>query len=414
MTTVKRLSLLSHQFELIDDTKHRILGLCAGLGSGKTFGITRKACLLALSNAGYDGIITEPTHPLLIQILIPELKESLDFFNIEYRFNRAEMIFYCKIKGKETRIICSSLENYERLIGVNAAWVISDEFDTTKAELAYNAYLKLLGRIRVGNLNQYVIASTPEGFKAMHRIFVKEKRDNTRLIRAKTTDNRYLPEEYVQNLLQTYPTAMVEAYINGEFINLANGLVYNEFNRDNHIRYETIKPHEPLHIGMDFNVGKMSAVVIVMREGIPHAVAELTGYLDTPAMIAAIKGRFQGHQVNVYPDASGGNRKSQNASETDIALLRQAGFTVYNNNRNPYVRDRVLAVNVKLKKNEFFVNLDMCPNLVEGLEQQAYDKNGEPDKESGFDHLNDALGYFISYKYPVTGNKVSQFNLIGV
>jgi hypothetical protein len=45
--------------------------------------------------------------------------------------------------------------------------------------------------------------------------------------------------------------------------------------------------------------------VFVLRDGEPHAVDELTGILDTPAMIASIKARFVGHAIFVYPDASG-------------------------------------------------------------------------------------------------------------
>jgi len=47
------------------------------------------------------------------------------------------------------------------------------------------------------------------------------------------------------------------------------------------------------------------------------------------------------------------------------------------------------------------VNTRQCPTLTECLEQQAYDKNGEPDKSTGKDHPPDALGYFITYRWPI-------------
>ena len=108
---------------------------------------------------------------------------------------------------------------------------------------------------------------------------------------------------------------------------------------------ETIRTSEPLHIGLDFNVGQMAAVVFVLRDGDPHAIDELTGLLDTPAMIAAIKARYEGHAIRVYPDATGGGRRSNNASESDIALLRAARFTVLAPSANPPVKNRVLAMN---------------------------------------------------------------------
>ena len=42
----------------------------------------------------------------------------------------------------------------------------------------------------------------------------------------------------------------------------------------------------------------------------------------------SIKERYAGHKITIYPDASGNSRKTVNASESDISLLRRAGFTV--------------------------------------------------------------------------------------
>jgi hypothetical protein len=52
-------------------------------------------------------------------------------------------------------------------------------------------------------------------------------------------------------------------------------------------------------------------------------------------------------------------------------------------------------------KRRYRVSQDRCPNLVEALEKQPWDKNGEPDKTTGHDHPIDAGGYFIVYRYPI-------------
>jgi hypothetical protein len=168
---------------------------------------------------------------------------------------------------------------------------------------------------------------------------------------------------------------------------------------------------------MDFNVGKMAAVVFVLRDGDPCAVDELGGILDTPAMIASIKSRYEGHAIFVYPDASGNSRKSNNASESDIALLRAARFTVLVNAANPWVKDRLMAMNQMIHsegKRRLKVNTDLCPMFTECLEKQAYDKNGEPDKSGDLDHHNDAAGYFITYKFPVRGRAMQRVAIGGI
>jgi hypothetical protein len=139
--------------------------------------------------------------------------------------------------------------------------------------------------------------------------------------------------------------------------------------------------------------------------------------LDTPAMIDAIKRRFPNHAIFVYPDASGASRKSQKASTSDLALLQQAGFTVLANPANPAVKDRVLSLNIMLagcSRGKLFVNDTSCPMFAEALEKQAYDEHGEPDKQSGFDHANDAGGYFVCYRFPVLDGRVIKAKMGGV
>jgi hypothetical protein len=47
------------------------------------------------------------------------------------------------------------------------------------------------------------------------------------------------------------------------------------------------------------------------------------------------------------------------------------------------------------------VNTNKCPRLTECLEQQPYNDHGEPDKDTGHDHANDAAGYPIAFLFPV-------------
>jgi len=399
--STRTIALLPHQFDLIEDTTTRILGLVSGYGGGKTYAVARKACTLALLNPGSDGIITEPNFPLLTQILIPEVEAALEEFGIPFHFNKSEVIFYCTVSGKQTRIICKSMERYDRLIGVNAAWVILDEFDTAKAALAYSAFEKLMGRLRAGNVRQMVIVSTPEGFKAMHRIFVKDAGEGRRLLRARTQDNKHLPPDFIQSLLDTYPDELISAYLDGEFVNLTSGSVYTSYDREVNRSRETLRPGEPIKLGMDFNVGNMAACAYVLRENDWHCVDEIKGGRDTPAMIDTIKDRWAGHHVTIYPDASGANASSKGASISDIGLLRGAGFTIRAKPSNPRVKDRILAVNMAFQNKRVFVNPDTCPETARCLEQQAYDANGEPDKKTGLDHQNDAAGYPLAYEMPV-------------
>ena len=169
-----------------------------------------------------------------------------------------------------------------------------------------------------------------------------------------------------------------------------------------------------LHVGMDFNVNKMSAVVHVIIDGKPYAVDELMGLRDTPAMVVAIMDRFPGRRVMIYPDASGDHADTRRAGETDISLL-EAEFIVIADAANPRIRNRVNSVAAMIMSaagdRRYRVNADMCPATVDALERQLWGKDGKPDKAHDKDHPNDALGYFIYSRYPIAdkGSSVSTF-----
>jgi hypothetical protein len=109
--------------------------------------------------------------------------------------------------------------------------------------------------------------------------------------------------------------------------------------------------------------------------------------------------------ITIHPDASGESGSTKDASKSDLALLRAAGFQVVAPAANPPERDRILSMNMALCDNRdnrrYRVNDDLCPHYAENLEQQAYDILGQPDKKSGHDHTNDAAGYYIYARHPI-------------
>ncbi|GGN14165.1 hypothetical protein GCM10010967_57990 [Dyadobacter beijingensis] len=168
---------------------------------------------------------------------------------------------------------------------------------------------------------------------------------------------------------------------------------------------------------MDFNVGKMAGIVHTIRNQLPRALDEFIDVFDTPAMIQKIDERYPDHDITVYPDASGDNRKSTNASETDIALLKKAGYKVMVDASNPTVKDRVNGMNAMLcntyGERRYLINTRKCPKYTQSLERQVWDEKGEPDKKAGFDHPNDGGGYFITKLFPIIKRTMSLAKLSG-
>jgi hypothetical protein len=398
---------LPHQVKFLDDTEHKILGLVSGFGAGKTRCLVGKAVLLAIANPNCLGIIMEPTNTLVRTLIIPELTTRLDEWGVEYDMKLSPLPeIRLHFDGFTSTLYLRSFENWNRIRGDNAAFALIDEFDTVDKAIGLKGWAMIQGRIRTGLVRQIGIVSTPEGFGLMHSLMVEQASEEKRLIRAKTTDNPYLPPDYIDSLRANYPPELIQSYLDGEFVNLNTSSVYPDFNRTESHSDRHVEADDVLHIGLDFNVGKMAACVFVKDGQWPIAVDEFFKLRDTGAMISAIKQRYPEHfrksNIWIYPDASG-SASHTNASKSDIELIREAGLKVNAPRSNPPIRDRILTVNVlilnSLGDRRFKVNTKKCPELVKTLEQQSYDDKEMPDKSNGLDHMADAMGYFLHREY---------------
>jgi hypothetical protein len=415
MTTKIRVSTPQKKFI---NSKSTHPAMVAGYGAGKSHAAVLRIIKLALQYPAMDFGFIEPTYDLIRLIAFPRFEEILQKLEIEYKLNRSDATI--KLENG-SQIIFRSADNPERLVGFEVADAVIDEADTLRIDQARTVWVKMLGRCRQkkpdGRKNTLAAVSTPEGFGFMYETWGKEKRKGYKLIKAPTSSNKRLPAGYVDQLKATYSSAQLSAYLDGNFVNLNAGSVYHEFDRKLNASNETIMPDDVLHCGVDYNVTNMSAVIHVIRGDIPHAVFEFTGVFDTPTLSKILKEKYHAHRILIYPDASGNARKSNNASESDHSIMRAYGLQVLVNSKNPFVKDRVLSFNKMINnqgERKYFVNPQYCPILVESLEKQAYDKNGEPDKKGGFDHIVDAAGYFVSYRYPVVNNRPQFATITGI
>jgi hypothetical protein len=126
---------------------------------------------------------------------------------------------------------------------------------------------------------------------------------------------------------------------------------------------------------------------------------------NTDEMVQEIRNRYPDHKITVYPDPAGSQRKTSAGGRTDHTILRTAGFTVRSPHGHNAIRDGVNAVNSKLRnsKGETTLFFDpKCKYSIECLEKHVYKEGTSiPDKDSGFDHMNDALRYMVDYLFPI-------------
>ena len=419
----KKVELIRPQSRFIE-LKQKFRAYVAGYRAGKTWAGCTSLCKSACEYPGVDLGYYAPTYPLIRGIFYPTIERVAHDWGmtVDIKVGDKEVFLY---SGRNLRamVTCRSMEDPSKLIGYQHGSALVDEIDTLTATKADSAWTNIIARnsLVFDGLNRIDVCTTPEGFSFTYNKFVKAVRENPDLvhlyglIQASTYENEAnLPADYIPSLQATYPENLIQAYLHGQFVNLKQGTVYHDFDRKLNGSTEKVRKADILYIGMDFNVGRMAAVVNVKREGMPHAVDEIVNAYDTPEMIKMIKERYwsyidgqyrKTHQIRIYPDSSGGSRKTVEASTTDIQLLKDAGFIVSAPAANPPVKDRVNSMNAMICNSQgerrFRVNIDKCPTLAENLEQQAYNDKGAPDKSGNMDHTNDAQGYFIHREYPL-------------
>lgn len=388
------LSLLGHQEDFVlSKAKHTIL--VAGFGSGKTeAAVVKSVVILITTNPRLNVGYYLPNYPLINDIAVPRFSQFFEDNNIKYKYNSSEKVFTTKY-GK---ILLRNMTKPETIVGYETFFSIVDEIDILPKAKAKAVFNKIIARNRQvcprGRNNSIDLVSTPEGFNFLYNFAVKESSDLKHLIKAKTLDNPFLPDDYIDTLSAQYTIEELTAYINGEFCNLTSGNVYRSYDRDSHNTDVIARLDEKLYIGMDFNIQDMSAVIYTMINKVMYAVDEFTGVYNTEELCSLIREKYPNNKIEVNPDASSRNRRSAGLSDYDVLNEDRWKFDVNIRRKNPEILNRVRGVNKAFEEGKLFLNSQKCPNFVSALEQQPY-KNGLPEKGNGIDGVLDAGGYCI-------------------
>jgi len=299
-------------------------------------------------------------------------------------------------------------DNESALRGVGLDKLIIDEF----SDVNKTAWYEVL-RPTLSDTNGHALfCGSPRGFgNWSYELFkMGETNNEWESFKYTTLEGQQVSEDEIEQAKQDLDLRTFQQEYEATFVNYS-GMIYYNFSREKNI-VEKYKDNSLfLHIGLDFNVDPMCAVVTVIDRNIVTVIDEIQIFSsNTNEMCEEIKNRYKHKNIIVYPDPSARQRKTSAGGTTDLAILKNFGFDVRCKNTAPLVRDRINAVNSKLKnvagKSSLFV-LNTCKNVIKSIERQIYKEGTHiPDKDSGYDHMNDALGYLIEYNYPIRRNFV--------
>lgn len=422
------IELTNPQYEMFQMLENKVPFplFIGGYGCGKTEILVINTIRDVMSFPGCKIACYAPTHDLLDLNIVPRLQIKLSEMGIAHSLQKQKHILH--IEGNR-QIIFRSMDNPERIVAYEVYRSHVDEADlmsTTKK--GTNAWNRIIARNRQkytkngihsnkthkNNFNQVSAYSTPESYKFTYKFWKKEPAEGYKYVRAPSSSNWTLDESFISNLRQSYTPEQCKAYLDGYWTNIFTGTVYSYFDRNKHNTNKIITPDIDLHIGADFNYGGSCCAITKL---IPNGIIQLEEFIahDTEDMVNIILDKYHDHSITMYPDSTG-KHNSSNASMSDIAMLRDAGFMIRCKSKNPRITDRVNAVQRLLYDNLFKINVEKCPNTVSALEEQSFDeKTGLPEKISGpatIDDHNDCIGYLISYLYPIRKNVVTKTEFI--
>ena len=344
-----------------------------------------------------------PTYRQAKTICWSELKDKLIRHKWVKGINHSDLTI--TLRNKSTITLRGS-ENFDALRGVGLDMVIFDEFSDINKEAWYEVL-----RPTLSDTNGHALfCGSPRAFgNWSYELFkMGETNKEWESFKYTTLEGGQVPDEEIEQAKQDLDIRTFQQEYEATFVNYS-GMIYYNFSRDKNLIDKYNRNSLVLHIGLDFNVDPMCAVVSVIENEKVIVIDEIQIYSsNTNEMCEEINNRYKDKKIVVYPDPSARQRKTSAGGLTDLAILKNFGFEVKCRNTAPLVRDRINSVNSKLKnvagKNNLYI-LNSCKNVIKSIERQIYKEGTHiPDKDSGFDHMNDALGYLIEFNFPIKRN----------
>ena len=389
--------LTKPQAEVIG-SKARFRILISGRRFGKTFlAINELARFARFPNKKVWYVA--PTYRQAKGICWTDLVERLKYHNWISEVNNSDLTV---ILRNNSKISLRGADNEQSLRGVGLDFLCMDEF----ADISPSAWFEVLRPTLSDTQGHALFCGTPRGFgNWAYDMYVKGTNDKEwESFKYTTLEGEQVPDEEISQAKDDLDERTFQQEYMASFVNYA-GMIYYNFDRKKNIIDSFNRNYETLHIGLDFNVDPMCAVVSVIENDRIFVIDEIQIWSsNTNEMVEEIKRRYE-KRVIVYPDPSARQRKTSAGGMTDLAILKNAGLEVRCRNSAPFVRDRINSVNAKLKNAKgihslFIVN--SCKNVIKSIERQIYKEGTHvPDKDSGYDHFNDALGYMIEYNFPL-------------
>ena len=376
----------------------RFRAVVAGRRFGKTFLSTHELLRAALEGKNRNCWYVAPTYKAAKEIAWDMLNEALP---AGYISKRNETALSLTLKNGST-ISLKGAEKPDNLRGRALDFVVLDEF----ADMRKEAWYEVLRPSLSDRLGSALFIGTPKGRNHFYDIWTRgaDGEEGWEAFQYTTIEGGNVDEAEIEAARNDLDERTFQQEYEAKFVNY-QGIIYYSFSREESVQ-PVLDAGDDLHIGMDFNLDPMSAAVCVREGSAIKIMDEIVIYgSNTDEMVDEIKQRYGDRRITIYPDPASKQRKTSAGGRTDLSILQNAGFAVKVRNSHPAIRDRINSVNSRLRSTSGVRSLFIdpkCKQTIASLERQTYKEGtSQPNKDDGYDHMNDALGYLVEYLYPI-------------
>lgn len=393
------MKLTEAQSQVANDSS-RFKVLVTGRRFGKTHLSIRELCKAAAKNPGSINWYISPSYRMSKQIVWLQLVDRLTQLRWIDVKNEAELTI--RLKNKSL-IALKGADNFDSLRGVGLDFVIIDEFQ----DVPEQAWKEVIRPTLSDKQGRALFCGTPRGVGSWsHELYTFAlNQKNWSAFTFTTIQGGNVPPEEIEAAKQDLdPKTFAQEY--EATFNTYSGTVYYNFDYSKNVKHiEEIDPGI-IHVGMDFNYDPFAVIIAQIRGNQVHVFDEIMMRgSSTDDVVNEIRLRYPHSRVVVYPDPAARQKKTSAGGKTDLSILMNAGFTVKVRQSHTPVRDRVNAVNAKLRNaagdRTLFIS-PKCKNTIDSLQRLTYKEGtSQIDKDSGLDHMSDAVGYLTDYLFPI-------------
>jgi len=349
-----------------------------------------------------------------------KLKEGID-----YKINYTS----AKIKFLKTGSLIEALtwgdKKYKKFRSYDYSAAIIEEITENTSE-EFDGFYKEM-KARIGRLlhipEKFIICATnPDApSHSAYDYFIGNPKPNRKVFYSVTTDNPFLPKDYIETLLETFTEREARRMIYGEWLELKTEVVYYAYDaKKSRISSYRVDPNYNIYLTYDFNIGLGKPMSCCMFQYIGNKFyffaevsiqgANTQNTLDEWSARGFIKSGFK-YVIN--GDASGANSDTRfNKSDYDIIKKHFENYIDPETHEpiqfeidiplsNPPIRKRHIYVNGQMynakKECKVFVVHPACEMVDKGFRLTKLKKGGQyiEDDKNEWQHMSNAATYGI-------------------